>query len=157
MNHLQPFQSRKVSALPLATQNGWRLKRYAIFADGRDFDEEVASSATSEAISRLPQVGEIGDDSSNHGVGFQIIHFAEVAVVSPVFFWQWGSVLAQSHQLRASWETPTSFGDGVEEVVGCVWEMEVICFEVNAWKNTVLCNMGTPTERVAKYLELHAT
>lgn len=156
MHHLQPFQSRKTFALPLVAQSGWRLKQYAIVAGRREFDEEVASAATLEAISRLPVVGKIEDDTANHGVGFQIIHFAEVAVVSPVFFWQWGSVLASIHQLRASWENPTHFDDGVQEVVGCVWEMDVVCFEVTAWKNTVLNDVGTPAERLDEYLRRHA-
>lgn len=153
MKHLQPFQSRNVLALPLANDKGWQLKRYAILAKGRDFDNRIASSALLEAIARLPKAGKIGDENSNHGVGFQIIHFAEVAVVSPVFYWQWGSVLANVAQMRAPWEQPTVFGDGKNEVVGCVWEMDVVSFEIGAWKDTMLGNVGTPAERLSSYSE----
>jgi len=153
MQHLQPFQSRTVLALPLATDNGWHLKRYAILANGRDFDDGIASSALVEAIARLPKAGKIDDEDSNHGVGFQIIHFAEIAVVSPVFYWQWGSVLANIEQMRAPWEQPTHFGDGKKEFVGCVWEMDVVSFEIGAWKDTLLGTAGTPTDKLARYLE----
>ncbi|VAX31526.1 hypothetical protein MNBD_NITROSPINAE05-195, partial [hydrothermal vent metagenome] len=85
----------------------------------------------------------------------QIIHFAETAVVSPVFYWQWGSVLANIEQMRAKWEAPTIFGDGMREIVGCIWEMNVVSFEIDAWKNTLLNNVGTPAERLAVYLEQH--
>ncbi|TQV77714.1 hypothetical protein [Denitrobaculum tricleocarpae] len=153
MRHLQAFQSRDVRALPLANEKGWQLKRYAILSEGRDFDNGIASSALAEALARLPKAGQIGDEAGNHGVGFQIIHFAEVAVVSPVFYWQWGSVLANIGQMRAPWDQPTSFGDGESEVVGCVWEMDLVSFEIAAWKDTVLGHSGTPAERLASYGE----
>lgn len=155
MEHLQQFCSRSVSSLPVVKDHGWQLKRYAILANGRNFDNNIASSALIEAIKRLPDAGRLSDGTSNHGVGFQIVHFAEIAVVSPVFYWQWGSVLANIEQIRAKWEEPTIFGKGVKEVVGCVWEMEVVNFEINAWKNTLLGTVGTPTERLANYLEQH--
>ena len=153
-SHLQKFRARKVLSLPLAKQNDWRLKRYAILAEGKNIDNDIASSATLEAIERLPKAGSLTDAITNHGVGFQIIHFAEVAVVSPVFFWQWGSVLAHIDQLRASWENPTSFGTGKAEVVGCIWEMEIICFEVQSWKSTVLGDGKVPSQRLQEYLTL---
>lgn len=142
-------------SLPLAKERGWQLKRYAILADGRDFDSDIASSALTEAFARLPDAGDLNDEVSNHGIGFQIVHFAQTAVVSPVFYWQWGGVLANIGQIRANWETPNNFTNGVEEVVGCIWEMEIVCFEISAWKNTLLNTVGTPTERVASYLQLH--
>ncbi len=153
MEHLQQFCSRRILSLPIAKDHGWQLKRYAILANGRDFDNNIAVSAHIEAIKRLPLAGSLMDGSVNHGVGFQIVHFAEVAVVSPVFYWQWGSVLANIEQIRAKWEAPTMFENGVKEVVGCIWEMEVVSFEINAWKNTLLNNVGAPTKRLASYLE----
>lgn len=153
MDHLQAFCPRSVLSLPVVRDRGWQLKRYAILASGRDFDDRIASAAGTEAIKRLPDAGSLIDGLGNHGVGFQIVHFAEIAVVSPVFYWQWGSVLASIDQMRAKWETPTEFGNGVKEVVGCIWEMEVVSFEIDAWKATLLKDVGTPTERLATYLE----
>ncbi len=153
MNHLQPFCPRNVVSLPIAKSSGWHLKRYAILAEGKKFDRKVASAALDGAVVRLPHAGSLDDQDGNHGVGFQIIHFAEVAVVSPVFFWQWGSVLANIQQMRAPWEHPTEFVSGVKEVVGCIWEMEVVNFEVSAWANTMLSNIGTPHEKLADYFE----
>lgn len=153
MEHLQQFRERRVLPLSIAAAQGWRLKRYAILAEGRGFDPDVATAASTEAFARLPDAGSLIEGAGNHGVGVQIIHFAEVAVVSPVFYWQWGSVLANIGQMRAQWDVPTAFGNGAEEVVGCVWEMEVVAFEVNAWKKSVLSGDGTPEERLARYLE----
>lgn len=153
LNHLDAFRPRRVLALPLAARNDWRLKRYAILADDRVFDENVAEAATTEAFRRLPKAGDIFDQSGNHGVGFQIIHFAQIAVVSPVFYWQWGSVLAHIDQLRAPWDNPTVFSNGKPEVTGCVWEMDIVSFEVQAWKETVLSDRAEPDRRLGDYFD----
>jgi len=128
MEHFQSYSPRKVLQLPNAELGGWQLKRYAVLAHDRVFDSAIASSALESAVTRLPRAGKLANSDGNHGVGFQIIHFAEIAVVSPVFYWIWGTVLANTHQMRAQWEEPTTFETGVKEVVGCVWEMEIVCF-----------------------------
>lgn len=153
VDHLQEFHPRRALSLPIVEGRGWWLKQYAVLAGGREFDDRIAAAAATEALKRLPAAGSLIDGTGNHGVGFQIVHFAEVAVVSPTFYWQWGSVLASIEQMRAQWETPTDFGNGVKEVVGCIWEMEVVCFEVDAWKTTLLTDVGTPEQRLARYLE----
>lgn len=152
MKHLMPFQPRTVMSLPVAERNGWRLKRYAILSEGRAHDRDVQSAAFDAAIRRLPEAGALGDTDGNHGIGFQIVHFAEVAVVSPVFYWQWGSVLASIDQMRAPWSAPTDFGPGVREVVGCAWEMEIVIFEVSAWMKTVLGDAGGSEAGLRDYL-----
>ncbi|WP_299084864.1 hypothetical protein [uncultured Ruegeria sp.] len=156
MNNLPPYRPRPVLALASIEASGWYLKRYAILAHGRAFDEAIASAATSEALKRLPKAGSLSDETDNQGVAFQIVHFAEVAVVSPVFYWQWGSVLANLDQMRASWDTPTEFGDGVREVVGCIWEMNIVQFEVRAWANQLLSGTKSTTDGLAAYLQDHA-
>ena len=156
MTHLAEFRARQIVPLPLAEATGWRLKRYAILSANRKFVEAVASAATRAAISRLPAASDLNDVHGNHGVGFQIIHFAEqVSSVSPVFYWQWGSVLANIDQMRANWATPTKFGNGVSEVVGCVWEMQIVAFETDAWVRTVLGRDAAPADGLSRYLREH--
>ncbi len=139
--------------LPTAEANGWQLKRYGILAKDRKFDSTAAVSALDSAIERLPIAGQLDDPEGNHGVGFQIVHFAEVAIVSPVFYWIWGSVLANTNQMRAQWGSTNTFKTGVKEVVGCVWEMEIICFETNSWKETMLGGIGEPADNLARHIE----
>ena len=112
MKHLMPFEPRTVLSLPVAERDGWRLKQYAVVSDGRAHDQKVHSAAFDAAMRQLPDAGALADADGNHGIGFQIVHFAEVAVVSPVFYWQWGSVLANVDQMRAPWNSPTDFGPG---------------------------------------------
>ncbi len=142
--------------LPCVEKRGWYLKRYAIVATGRQFDETVASAAAEEALIRLPKAGALHDETGNQGVAFQIVHFAEVAVVSPTFYWQWGSVLAHLDQMRASWDAPEKFGDGVKEVVGCVWEMNIVAFEVRAWTAQLLDGGKSTKAGLTTYLQRHA-
>lgn len=116
-------------------------------------DPAIVDAATGEALRRLPVPGALSDAAGNHGVGFQLVHFAQVAVVSPVFYWQWGSVLANLEQLRASWDHPSRFEAGVREVVGCIWEMEIVAFEVDLWKRVMLAAGDRPETRLARYLD----
>ncbi len=154
MEHLQSYKRRDLLDLPDAAQDGWTLKRYALLAEGKAYSEQSAACATHAAFDRLPKAGHLLDESTNHAIGFQIIHFAQVAVVSPVFYWQWGSVLARASQIRAPWDDPTNFKDGVPEILGCVWEMEVVNFEVTAWKASMLATKEAPSERLKRYLAL---
>ena len=152
MDHLQPYSQREVLRLPLAKANGWQLKRYGVLADNKQSDSVTVDAALDSAIERLPDAGKLCSPDGNHGVGFQIVHFAEVAVVSPVFYWIWGSVLANADQLRAPWDNTEKFDTGVKEVIGCVWEMEIVCFETNSWKQEMLSGKGTPDENLTRYL-----
>lgn len=153
MKHVQPFRSRKVQSLGLAAQDGWRIKRYAIVADNRALNPQGVAAATEAAFARLPKAGPLEDGQGNHGVGFQILHFSEeIPLVSPVFYWQWGSVLFNAHQMRSYTESPYEVVDGVAEVVGCVWEMELVAFESAAWRENVLTSGADIATRVERYL-----
>lgn len=155
-DHLQQFRARDVRGLPSLTDQGWTLKRYAILAHDRHYDDAIASAAGTEALRRLPKAGTLDDTTGNHGVGFQLVHFAETAVVSPVFYWCWGSVLANISQIRADWNAPTDFQGGAKDIIGCIWEMDIVNFEVQAWKTTLLQHDRHPADRLATYLAQHS-
>ena len=157
MQHLEPYRRRDIRHLEQVDCNGWRLKRYAIIADGRAFDPLVVEAATAAALERLPKAGTLTDGQDNHGIGVQIFHFAEqIPLVSPVFYWKWGSVLFNAHQVRSYSTSPYKIVDGVREVVGCIWEMELVSFEVQAWRNIVLGGDADPNDRVERYLNASA-
>lgn len=152
MEHLQQYSNRRVLALPRAEANGWQLKRYGILAKDKTFDSLISASALDAAIERLPAPGKLDDPNGNHGVGIQLVHFAEVAVVSPIFYWVWGSVLANTDQMRAQWENTSNFKTGVKEIVGCIWEIQILCFETQSWKETMLNGEGIPEDNLSLYL-----
>ncbi|KMW57763.1 hypothetical protein AIOL_002731 [Candidatus Rhodobacter oscarellae] len=152
MDHLEAYRARDVLALPLVAQDGWRIKQYAILSAERVLSRDVTDAAAKAMIERLPPPGGLDSADGNHGICIQIVHFAQVAVVAPAVYWQWGSVLARLDQMRAPWEEPTDFKAGVPEVLGCVWEMDVIAAEVALWRDTVLSHHGAPEERLKHYL-----
>ena len=153
MEHLQTFQRRKTLVLPTADHDGWKLKRYCILANHRSYDVEIDASALHAATERLPTAGKLSEQGGNHAIGFQIVHFAEVAIVSPVFYWIWGSVLANVDQMRAPWSNPTRFETGVKEVIGCTWELEIINFEAQCWRTYMLNDVEEPSVRLNRYVE----
>lgn len=157
MQHFKTFQDRTVRALDISERDSWRLKRYAIIAAHREYDTGGVMAATDAAFARLPKAGTLQDAQSNHGIGFQIIHFAEdIPLVSPVFYWTWGSVLFNAHQMRSYRQAPYEIVDGVRDVVGCIWEMQLVAFEVRAWRDTVLSGHGEAETNVAKYLTMQS-
>jgi len=153
VKHFQPYQSRTTVSVPTAQRSGWHIKRYAVIANQRVFDPDVATSALDAAIEQLPDPGKLENPNGNHGVGFQIVHFAEVAIVSPVFYWEQGSVLANTHQMRAPWDDSKNFSTGLREVVGCVWEMQIVAFETQSWVEIMLGGDGTPRKNLSRYLD----
>jgi len=153
VKHFKTYQPRTIVSLPAVKSGGWQLKRYAVIASQRVFDPEVAASALEAVIKQLPPAGSLEDPNGNHGVGFQIVHFAEVGVVSPVFYWMHGSVLANTHQVRAPWDDSKNFNTGVKEVVGCVWEMQIVGYESQAWTDTMLGNPGASRKKLSDYLD----
>lgn len=156
MHRLHPFRPRPAFALSPVESGGWHLKRYAILAEGRAYDDDIVRAATQEALRRLPEAGSLLDETGNQGVAFQIVHFAQVAVVSPVFYWQWGSVLAHLEQMRASWDSPTDFADGAREVVGCIWEMDIVRFEIETWTKHLLGGSQSAKDGLTAYLQAQA-
>jgi len=54
--------------------------------------------------------------------------------------------------MRAQWGETNYFETGVKEVVGCVWEMQIITFESELWTSTMLGNNRNIDENLATYL-----
>jgi len=61
-------------------------------------------------------------------------------------------VLANADQMRAPWENTKAFETGAKEVVGCIWELQVVCFEIQTWKDIMLGGSGESEENLGRYL-----
>ena len=55
--------------------------------------------------------------------------------------------------MKVHWNEPTVFKDGVDEIVGCVWEMNIVRDEVKAWTDTMLGRSQNPLDQMSKYLK----
>ncbi|WP_208814153.1 hypothetical protein [Micromonospora echinofusca] len=103
-------------------------ERSAIFPDPQWLQQQAAA-----VLSEAPQPGD-------HPVGFLILHYGmdgNYLLVS-----QWYDANMLKHWVRGS--TVDAGGDTTftplaqRDLIACVWELEVIRFERDAWVNTVL-------------------
>ncbi|MFF2808841.1 hypothetical protein ACFVT2_17000 [Streptomyces sp. NPDC058000] len=131
------YSPRLVKALPPVEVSGRTLKAYGMFAE----PERSATLPTPEwlqqqAASVLSEPPQQGD----HPVGFLILHYGtegDYLLVS-----QWYDANMLKHWVRGSAvdaEGNSTLTPLVQrDLIACVWELEVIKFERDAWVNTVL-------------------
>lgn len=131
------YSPRLVKALPPVDVCGRILKVYGMFAE----PERSATLPTPEwlreqAASVLREPPQGGD----HPVGFLILHYGEEGDYLLVSQWYDANML--KHWVRGT-AVDAEGNTTVEplaqrDLIACVWELEVINFERDAWVNTVL-------------------
>lgn len=137
--HMNPltYSPRLVKALPPVEACGRVLKAYAMFAQpehGSALPEpEWLRQHAASVLGEPPQEGD-------HPVGFLILHYGKEADYLLVSQWYDADML--KHWVRGSVvdaEGGTTFAPLAQrDLIACVWELEVIRFERDAWVNTVL-------------------
>ncbi|WP_242184579.1 hypothetical protein [Saccharopolyspora soli] len=115
------FTLRRTDFHGLVVAGEWRLKLYAISADGQGVPEQLRDGAVETARSHLP---------AGSGCGFLIVHRGEDATWLLVHWWQ-GDILCQ-HLLRAG-GTAGGFEPAEDHLFACVWELHVIDHERRSW------------------------
>ena len=146
---MQPFRPRPVRFHGLRHREGWRLKLYSITHDGAPaelagFEDGIARAA--EALP-LPAVA-----AGRPGAGFVIAHAGRSAAYVVLGWWDHENELP----LRV-WVRPAA-GDGAWRPAEggesfCVWDLQVLWFEREAYVATVLAE-GHP-DPVRAYLARH--
>ena len=131
------YSPRLVTALPPLDVNGRILKTYGMFVAPERAAEPPAPEwlrRQAAAILREPP------QEADHPVGFLIMHYGldgDYLLVS-----QWYDANMLKHWVRGSVAGSggaTTFAPLAQpDLVACVWELEVIRFERDAWVNTVL-------------------
>jgi hypothetical protein len=131
------YSPRLVKALPPLDVCGRVLKAYGMFAEPErrsavpepKWLEQHAASVLSES----PQEGD-------HPVGFLILHYGMEGDYLLVSQWYDSDML--KHWVRGSVVDAggdTTFAPLAQrDLIACVWELEIIKFERDAWVNTVL-------------------
>lgn len=131
------YSPRLVKAFPPLDLSGRVLKVYGMFAEPERCSTLPAPEwLQQQAASVLHEPPQEGD----HPVGFLILHYGmdgNYLLVS-----QWYDANMLKHWVRGSTVGP---GGSVaftplaqRDLIACVWELEVIKFERDAWVNTVL-------------------
>lgn len=131
------YAPRLVRTLPPVRANGRVLKAYAMYARAEEQapppDPQWLQEQASAVLAAAPQDGD-------HPAGFLILHAGmerDYLLVS-----QWYDADMLKHWVRevrvdADGRTTLTPLDQ-RDLVACVWELEVIAFERDAWVNTVL-------------------
>ncbi|MEU5696360.1 hypothetical protein [Actinosynnema sp. NPDC020468] len=131
------YSPRLVKALPPLDVHGRTLKVYGMFAE----PERAATLPEPEWLRRQAASVLTGPlEEGDHPVGFLILHYGmdgDYLLVS-----QWYDANMIKHWVRGS--VVDAAGDTTFEpleqrdLVACVWELEVMRFERDAWVKTVL-------------------
>jgi hypothetical protein len=117
------------------TQGDWVFKLYSISASQQPCDEKL----TDEAVAFLKKTLPCDTHSQGeHGVGFIIVHEALDGNYILASWWQ-GENMLTHYVYAADLENPYTFRSIAHTgIIACVWELEIIFFERNAWIDTAL-------------------
>ena len=143
---MRPYRPRVIRYHDVHGHAGWRLKQFTISFDGSAvrWDEFAPGFALAEAV--LPRPAQTDD---RPGVGFLIAHHGRTADYVVLGWWDHENELP----LRVFVRTPD---EGVWRPAGehesvCVWDLEVIWAERQAYVDTVLSADGS----IEAYLTRH--
>ena len=131
---MEPFEPRRVGFHGLRSSRGWQLKLYSIVygADPVDWDGFAPGLALSEACLPEPAVA-----LGRPGVGFLIAHQGRTGNYLILGWWDNENelplrVFVSRDRQRESWRP----AEGSESI--CVWDLEVLWAERQAYISTVL-------------------
>lgn len=142
----EPYQTRPIRFLELWPEAEWRMKMYGIA-----YQRPLPRSELLEAAKRITRPHLVTVNSQTHyGVGFLGVHDGRGA--NFVFVDYWADENELHHHVHVS---PSDKPEALEYVtptglVACVWDLRVMCFERQAWVETVLANPSGPD--VEQYL-----
>ncbi len=134
VNITHAYAPRPIRFLGICGVAGWQLKAYGI-AFGREYPAPDAVEAAKQlAATALPQPP---TTEERYGVGFLTVHQGKDACWALIDWWAYEDVLC--HKLyRAPLDHPTEFTQVTSGPTVCVWELNVLAYERNAWVETML-------------------
>jgi hypothetical protein len=151
---MRPFAPRPITFAGLHTHEGWRLKRYTITRDAEPLDWDAFAPGLGLTLAALPQPAVTAE---RPGLGFVIAHRGAGADYIVLGWWDRENelpvrVVVREQTPGAEWRPAR----GSESF--CVWDLQVIGFERDAYVATVLAEaMATRSAeaRAAAYLRHH--
>lgn len=135
------YLPRWVEAKGMIAVNGYRLKPYSMHIAMHESKRMLSSQ---ELQGLLRKCLSTSADPMDHGVGFAIVHYARDGDYLLVSRWYGGNML--KHELfrishtRQGWRAVPLRSTNI---VACVWELQVITFERQAWVYTAMAKGGT--------------
>ncbi len=141
----KPYLDRKIAPLSTWTHQGWQLKRYGIEFAGTQSAADIFERAYSRVASWLPPRATTAD---RPGVGWMLEHRGKTMDYLVVGWWD------NENELRMKiWVTENGQWREALSESFCVWDMQVMAFERNAFVATLL----QQEPDIAAYLNQHLT
>lgn len=141
---------RLVKPFPAIEAGGRMLKVYGIFCEP-EFESRFPSLESLRARVNAQPAERREDD---HGLGFVVLHFGKDGNYLLLGEWYGGNMLRQrvyGCEVDAEGDAPfTPLDPG--DLVACVWELEVMKFERDAWVRTVMARGVVDELGVEAYL-----
>lgn len=130
----ETYRDRAIDFMGLREVRGWRLKLYSVRYTPEPLPEEVYEEGLLQAVEALPSPATAAD---RPGVAFVIFHCGRGVDFLVVNWWDhenelFNRVLLRSFGEAAAWE----WGRGGE--TACVWDLQILCFERDAYVRRVL-------------------
>ena len=139
---LERYRRRPIRFLELWEEAGWRIKVYSITQAGASLRPELLVVAKETALRWLRQP--LAPGRRQYSVGFMSVHEGPSANFVSLDWWADDNELY--HQVYLSpaddpchlqYVTPTG-------LASTVWDLRVLCFERQAWVDTVVANPAGP-------------
>jgi hypothetical protein len=145
---MHSYEPRPIRFHRLRDVDGWRLKLYSVTYGARPLDWDGFAPALALADVELPQPAVT---AARQGVGFVIAHQGRTALYCVLGWWDNENELPLRVFVRgldhdAQWRPAR----GSESV--CVWDLQVIAFEREAYVTTVLATDADLATATAEYL-----
>jgi len=142
-----PYAPRAIRWLGLAERHGHRLKRYAITRGDEPLRERDFAEGFELACQALPLPAVT---SARPGVGFAISHQGNGADYSVLAWWDNENELPLRVFVRPQ-EPGGAWRSARESESVCVWDLEIVSFERDAYVATLLAG-GTADDYLARRL-----
>jgi hypothetical protein len=144
---MHPYEPRPIRFHGLRSVDGWRLKRYSITFGAEPIDWPAFEPGITLADAALPRPAVT---EARPGVGFLIAHQGRTALYCVLAWWDNENelpvrVFVRELEEGARWRAAR----GGESF--CVWDLQVIAFEREAYVATMLAG-GDTEERTRAYL-----
>lgn len=141
----KPYLARKIEPLSAWESAGWQLKRYGIEFAGTGSPANIFQQAYSRVASWLPPRATTAD---RPGVGWMLEHRGKTMDYLVVGWWD------NENELRMKiWVTEQGQWREALTESFCVWDMQVMAFERDAFVATLL----QPAPDIAAYMKQHLT
>ncbi len=131
---LQRYPERTVSVLGTMPFAAFSLKTYVLCVDDNSLSDEELDRARGVFASRL---ADISTTEGENYLGFALIHKGTEGLTVSSFWWVQGCVLCHDH-VRIPFNGVDPISGIRAHVLGCVWELDLIHFERNAWQQSMM-------------------